>query len=585
MPLSDIFTGAEALAEVLRRSGVTTVFGYPGTSELAVCDAIGTVGLALINSRGDKEAVFMAVGANLVSPGSAVGLLHGARGLTNALGAVADARRTEVGVLIVVGTVSRPSAPYLPPHAEPDLLSAAGQFARASFDCSAMQGLDAAEYMKMVNSAVQAAVDLPAGPVLLGIPQDVLSARFVPRDLPRARERSTGNRSVTGIASALALLRSARNPVIIVDDYLLRADGAEEALAELSGALPAAVLQVAYRRGPMLFQRVRRERMPQYTAVLDPGDPQHRRLLDDADLLITVEDRNMYPRVVGTLPSCPKVALTSNPPALVKNGYLGGNDVVLTGEVEPLLRALIAGLGNNGVRSASAPVSDSVSAPTAPRAGRRSMGSDSGRMLVQALGAGLRPARRLSIVDDSQMFGGLVSLHYDLLPPAARVFGSHGGFVGSGLATAVGAARIDPSVPVACLVGDQGFANGVQALAVADLLEAPLLIVVCNNGSSVSLRKQARSDGLTLHENYEFMGNSANMSYTAIAAGYGLPIEQVSWLDGPTKEASDRLTRVVANAVATPRAQLIELLTPGDEDFWQDVWIVRGFEAPATGRP
>src|SRR5262249_14614586 len=50
----------------------------------------GELDIPLVNARGDKEAVFMAAGAGLDADRRAVALLHGARGLTNAAGAVAD---------------------------------------------------------------------------------------------------------------------------------------------------------------------------------------------------------------------------------------------------------------------------------------------------------------------------------------------------------------------------------------------------------------------------------------------------------------------------------------------------------------
>src|SRR5580700_4648914 len=96
-----LLTGAEALAAVLVASGVRRVFAYAGTSELALCDRfIRTPGMQLINGRGDKESAFMAAGASLVRPARGAAIIHGARGLTNATGAIADARRNEIGCVI-----------------------------------------------------------------------------------------------------------------------------------------------------------------------------------------------------------------------------------------------------------------------------------------------------------------------------------------------------------------------------------------------------------------------------------------------------------------------------------------------------
>jgi acetolactate synthase-1/2/3 large subunit len=125
----------------LASHGVRAVFAYPGTPELALCAAIESdPRLRLINARGDTEAAFLAAGACALRAGSAAGVLHGARGLTNALGAIADNRRSETPVLDIVGQASRQSMPYLPPHAEPALITSAA-FARAAFDCATVEGL------------------------------------------------------------------------------------------------------------------------------------------------------------------------------------------------------------------------------------------------------------------------------------------------------------------------------------------------------------------------------------------------------------------------------------------------------------
>jgi acetolactate synthase I/II/III large subunit len=134
----DTMTGARAVVRILQEWRYSTFFGYPGTSELELCGAVTEpAGLTLTNSRGDKEAVFMAAGANLVGETAYAAILHAARGLTNALGAIADVRRSEISVLCLVGLPSTSSAPYLPPHAEVDLMSRAGAFASATFESAA----------------------------------------------------------------------------------------------------------------------------------------------------------------------------------------------------------------------------------------------------------------------------------------------------------------------------------------------------------------------------------------------------------------------------------------------------------------
>ena len=164
-----MMTGGEAIAEILSLAGIQTIFAYPGTSEIPLCEAISLhKDLSLINARGDKEAAFMAAGGNLGGLDKCAAILHGARGLTNALGAVAEVRRDEIPVLYIVGMPSRTSAKYLPPHGEPDLIQSAGAFAKAAYDCSVIK--TAEEFMEVVIEAVNAVSELPFGPVLLGVP-------------------------------------------------------------------------------------------------------------------------------------------------------------------------------------------------------------------------------------------------------------------------------------------------------------------------------------------------------------------------------------------------------------------------------
>src|SRR5262249_9019147 len=96
--------GADIIALILAQQKVTHAFAYPGTSELALCDSIARSGhINLVNGRGDKECVLAAAGVSLWNPGQGIAVLHGARGSTNALGAIGSARRNEIGVVCIVG--------------------------------------------------------------------------------------------------------------------------------------------------------------------------------------------------------------------------------------------------------------------------------------------------------------------------------------------------------------------------------------------------------------------------------------------------------------------------------------------------
>ena len=582
-----LLTGAEAVALALHRCGTRVAFAYAGTSELALCDALARLDL-LVNGRGDRESLFEAGGASRLRPGTGAAVLHGARGLTNALGALADVRRNEMGVLAVVGMPSTGSQPFLPPHGETDLIATSGSFAKSWFELGAVPKdhdgrRDSVEHF--ATSLLQAVEDVrraPYGPVLFAVPQDVAEAEWMPLTaLPAFPPVEPLGCDAAALRDAAGVLATARKPVVLIDDYALVHPGATAALAAFCARTGAPVLQVKYRRGPMLFERLGTTDVPEFIGWYEPKSDQHRAVLEAADVLITVEDRNMYPRVIGELPgSCRKIALTAKPAAAEKNGYLGAGDVLVAGDVVTSLRELTdeapdaGGRWYTDVLAAERPLA-ALEVPAEAAVIRRGV--------ARAIGdVAARSARRAVLVDDSQMFGGLLAEEYDQFPPGLRVFGGHGGFVGCGITVATGLALGEPSAKVFCCLGDQGFTNSVQGLAAAVQENAPVTFIVCNNGGAVSLRKQSRPTGWLDGGHGQYLDNAAGMRYVDIAEAWGVRswrVDLSGWLDRD-RSATRLETFAEALQVATDDSgpTLIELVLPSDPEFWTGVWITEGFE-------
>jgi acetolactate synthase-1/2/3 large subunit len=582
---SVVLTGAEAVALEMHHAGVEIVFGYAGTSELALCDATARIGL-LVNGRGDRECLFQAAGASRLRPGNGAAILHAARGLTNALGALGAARRNEAGTLAVVGMPSTSSAPFLPPHYEPDLIEASGKFAKSWIDLGPVPDdpagrADAArDLVAALRQAMNDVRQAPYGPVLFAVPQDVAESAWVPLAALRVPALPDSVKTdPAALQAAGALLSGASRPVVMVDDYALLHQGLRSALRHFCDHTGSAVLQVKYRRGPMFFERLRASEVPNFIGWYNPGDPVHQAVLAKADAIITVEDRNMYPRVIGTLPAVPKIALTTKPSAVAKNGYLTPGDVLVHGDIVRCLRSLPGSLGTVEpwyTEYLSDPPWEAEPVPKEALAIWRGLSA-----AVRSVGDEL--AQPLVWVDDSQMFGGLLAEVYELLPEDLRVFGDHGGFVGGGTATATGLALGEPSVRVVCALGDQGFTNGLQGLVAAVQESAPLTFVVCNNGGSVSLRKQSRPQGLLDRGFNRYLDNAAGMRYSEIATVLGMRswrVDLSGWLEHDrTADCLEAFRQALSGATAHPGPTLIELVLPPDPEFWRGVWITEGFEA------
>ena len=187
------------------------------------------------------------------------------------------------------------------------------------------------------------------------------------------------------------------------------------------------------------------------------------------------------------------------------------------------------------------------------------------------------------MVDDSQMFGGLLSAERDLLPCGLKILGDHGGFVGSGIGYASGVQLAEPDATVFCFLGDHGFANGFQALLPVAENRIPVIFVVANNQGSVSLSKQSG----TLCESeegwitYDWLKNPSGWQCHQVAASMGIESSVVD-LTKPGEaaepnfgELEERLKAAVAHR---SQAILIELLLPSDPEFWDGIWETTGFE-------
>ena len=585
-------TGAEAVAALLAANDVAKVFIYAGTSELALGDAITRVdGMRLINGRGDKESAFMAAGASLLEPNRGVAILHGARGLTNALGAVADARRSEAGTLYLVGLPSTGSARFLPPHGEPGLLDGLSGLVDWHWQAGPIPA-DAAEraeqarrFADQLRRALAFAARAPHRPALFGIPQDVAEQAWLPLAALASARYAEPEPAVdrAALESAADQLARAERPLLLVDDYALRFPGIRQALDEASELLGAPVLQVRYRRGPMLFERLQRDEVRNFVGWLDPFDPVHQELLDACDLLLTVEDRNIYERVVGKLPDCRKIALNTDPEKVFKNEYLEEKDLLVVGDPARTLRELVRLLHRDGPTRTAWFAPDARAGgfvtpePVRPEVwrGRRAVAG----ALAEVLTGWDRPV----LVDDSQMFGGLIAEHYDDLPRGLRVLGGHGAFVGSGLSYATGLAIADRDVRVMCTLGDQAFTNSFQGLVAAVQERARVLYVVCNNGESVSLKKQGVASYGELDRSY--LSNAPGLRYHAVAQALGVPVEVVDVPLGTddVDAAIRRLRAALAAMAAVDGPSMVELVLPAEPEVWAGIWLTQGFEQHRAG--
>jgi len=185
------------------------------------------------------------------------------------------------------------------------------------------------------------------------------------------------------------------------------------------------------------------------------------------------------------------------------------------------------------------------------------------------------------IVDDSQMFGGVIEENYRSLPEHTRVLGDHGGFVGAGIAYAAGYALADPRGSMWCLLGDFGYLNGLKGLYAAVEHSLNIVFVVCNNGGAISLGKQQSFD-MNREEcpaAFQLMANMDGMDYCAIARGLGMSTFRIDARARKRYAEQTAICQKVLGRVAKARKPaLVEVLAPSEMEAWKGIWATSGLE-------
>lgn len=568
-------SGADAVAYIFKKAGVKYVFAYPGTSELALCDSfIRTPGVTIVNGRGDKESAFMSAGGSLVNAARAVSILHGARGATNASGAIADARRNEISTIYIVGLPSTSSQKYLPPHGENNLIGSIGKFAKHTWEITDTS--DATSFLDTIKECILDSRVIPYGPNIIGIPQDIMEKNWIPTSLlnnSKMKKLISKPIDQEKIKEAVNLIKKCKKKVILVDDFLYKDPKAKKFLTEFAEFTNAPIFQVWYRRGPMLFESMNHEDNPHFMGFYDTESEEHKKIMLSSDLLITLEDRNAYERVVGVLPECSKIALTSNSAMTQKNGYLKDGDILIEGTVYEMMK-LIA----KSVKSELTPRVKVKNTLPHIQEQYRSMRNS----IAMSFASVFTDVKQPILIDDSQMFGGILAEYHHLYPSKLRIFGDHGAFIGGGMATAAGLSFCETKSDIFCTIGDQSFINAVQALVFVSQTRPNITYVVCNNGKSVSLTKQALSQDISaiVKGKSSFLDNVHNLSYTAIANAFGLVTHQIECdpsLESPVNLQKE-LTQALKEASSKKGPILIELMLPSRKEAWEGIWNIKGNE-------
>jgi acetolactate synthase-1/2/3 large subunit len=484
-------------------------------------------------------------------------------------------------MLCIVGLPSSLSSKYLPPHGENNLIRNLTPFSKASFEVSGNSPVSQDAFCSTVTEAIKALYSGPNGPVVLGVPQNYMESLWLDKDemighisklIRSVNEKDVPEPDDEILIRCIDMIESKRNIVILVDDFFLKS-GSTELLKKFSEAMDADVLQLEYRRGPVFFEQLDKTRSQNFKGFYDPNNGEHKGLLGNADLIITLEDRNMYTRNIGEFPDVNKIAFTSNKAMTLKNEYIGTEDLLIAGKVDKIIESLLQKLGEKTRKREVVDKNREVFS-TQNKFGKYHFLREE---LPKVISESIQSFKRIAWVDDGQIFGSILKENYRSLPQGLRVFGDHGGFVGAGMGYACGLAVKPEFDLVVCTIGDHGFCNGFQSLYTANDIVSKIIFFVFNNGKSVSLLTQSEYNGLENILNSKFLCNLSGLNYTEMAKSVGLKafsidISKEDPIDG--NEVKERIRELVESN----HAVLIEFKCPQEINAYNALWACKGLD-------
>jgi len=494
-------TVRDAAFEVMRRHGLTTIFGNPGSTEIPfLTDLPGDLQFVLGLHEG--SVVGMASGFALARGEPAFVNLHTAAGLGNAINAIANARDCRAPLVIVVGQQDRRQIAFEPFLTGRALERLAGEYPVWRVLPSRAQDVPGA-IARAWHEAMAA-----RGPALVVVP---MGDWLEPADESAAGSPARVVRPVSVAASEVEeladLLADAEAPALVV--------GAPE---------PSdwdAVVALAERLGCPVWQEPfsRRVGFPQDHRLFAGHMPWQRRLMHDTlaryDLVLAVGTNAfrayLFDEPVGLVESSTRVAVLTADPA---EAHRSPCDLAVVAPVGPSCRALLEIVPER--RAGNPPEPMRRAAPLA----------------APAPGEPLRPGHVLDALaarlpEDVLLIEECPSSQPELYQriPVRVPFGflsTANGCLGFGLAGSIGLRMGLPDRPVVAVLGDGSTMYAIQALWSAARYDVGVLLVVLANGRYAVMDGLARRAGAAAA-----WPGFDSVDIGAIARGLGCPSVRV----------------------------------------------------------
>jgi acetolactate synthase-1/2/3 large subunit len=235
-------TGGERIARLLQAQGLRTVFALAGAGHTHLLDALDRAGLRIVGGRHESGTIHAADGYSRVTGRLGVALTIADQGLPNAITGLAAAKQACSPVLVLL---ARLPERWIEAETEYDAASLS-LLQPVTKWCRTVPSADRLE--DYLLAACRRALAGRPGPVVLQLPQEVMSARTPWDALPRLPTPPRPAADPAAIELAADLLAAARRPLVVAGAGATRG-GAGPALRSLSEELELPVTGNGLGRG------------------------------------------------------------------------------------------------------------------------------------------------------------------------------------------------------------------------------------------------------------------------------------------------------------------------------------------------
>jgi benzoylformate decarboxylase len=523
----------EAVYEMWRERGMTTMFGNPGSTELPMLKEFPDDFRYVL---GLQEAVAVGMADGFAQASGSVGHvnLHTAPGVGNGMGAIFNAQANKTPLLVTAGQQTRSLMTLQANLTNRDAARMPHPLVKWSYEPPRAEDVPHA-----LARAIHLATLPPKGPTFVSIPMDDWDAELDDEYARAAIARTTTGRAAgdpEAVRDLARRLEAASNPVLIAGPDL-DASGAWDVAVTLAERQRLPVFAIPAPGGGRLGFP---EGHPNFRGVLPPAIGPVAETLAGHDLIVVAGASVFpyYPYIPGRLlpEGATLVEITSDPDEAARAPM--GDAIVA--DVRLTLERLLEEVGESDRDPGESLPEPSAGPEQDPITGTAAMNALAATLPEDAIIVLEAPSATLALRNQLR-----------ISRPGSYYFGAGGG-LGFGLAAAVGVQLAEPDRPVVCVVGEGSVQYAVTAFWSAVAYDAPVTFLVLRNSEYAILKWFSEIEGVSGAPGLDLPA----LDTAAIATGYGIGCVRVS--------SADELREAVAGAIAAKRPELVEVgVAPG----------------------